>query len=156
MIIFNSRTSKKINIIFLVFFFISIIISVLFFLLGINGTKKTFVFPSVEKNKYIVESRRLSNEYINPVEYYICELLLGSQTERTQSLFPTGTKLKNCICEGNILYVNLSKEMINRDDHMNISMRESVDLLRKNILNNFPSITLVEVFVDGNAAYYGY
>ena len=85
-------------------------------------------------------------------EYYVNEILLGAQTERTERLFSKDTKLLSCFLRDKTLYVNLSKGILNSDSK-NISIKESVELFKKNILDNFSSISDVEVFVEGNLAY---
>lgn len=156
MSIINSVKHKKTVIIILSVLLLSAIVSTVLFAVKTNGKRRTFIFPSVENGKYIVESRRLPKLYMNPVEVYVNELLLGPQTERTQRIFPNGTKLKSCMVRDKTVYINISKEMIDVDEKSNITMRESIELLEKNIKNNFRFVDSVEVFVDGNAAYNGY
>ena len=147
--------SKKIKlslVIFLSLELISAVISLCFYFVKSNGTQKTFVFPSVEKGQFIIERRNIPKSYMENAEYYVNEILLGAQTERTERLFSKDTKLLSCFLRDKTLYVNLSKGILNSDSK-NISIKESVELFKKNILDNFSSISDVEVFVEGNLAY---
>ena len=86
--------------ILLLILLISLSISLVLFLLGKNYTKRTFVFPSVS-GEYILEYRNLNkNPVQGDVQFYIDEILLGPQTERTKMLFTPGTQIfskRRCI-----------------------------------------------------------
>lgn len=128
------------------------IVSFYFYKVNVKGSQRTFVFPSVEDGRFVIERRNLPKSYLTNIEYYVDEILLGPQTERTESLFPKGTKVLSCFERDKILYVNLSKDVINGGNN-SFSIKDSIELFKKNIHNNFPSISSVEVYVEGNLAY---
>lgn len=149
---------KKLNKISLVFFCIicaSLILSLTMFLVKKNGARRVFVFPSVEKGVYIVETRRLQTKTSKSnVEYYIDELMLGPQTERCRFIFPKKTKILSIIQKNKVLYVDFSKDIVNPEEESKLLPgKQAMELFKTNIKKNFPRISRIEIFVEGNPAY---
>ena len=123
------------------------------FLIKRKGTRYTFVFPSANNGKYIIESRRLTKQKNKDnVNIYADEILLGSTLERTKLLFTSGTKLISCFQRGKVLYLNLSAKSLQMGEGV-IELKEGVELLKKNIKRNFKDIDVVEVFINGKLAF---
>ena len=115
--------------------------------------RRTFIFPSAENGKYIIEYRNLTEKpHQGDINLYIVEILLGSTVERTKLLFTPGTKLLSCFERNHILYVNLSQDLLQMGDGV-IEIREGTELLKKNIQQNFSRIDSVEIFIDGKSAF---
>ncbi|BDC93684.1 GerMN domain-containing protein [Treponema bryantii] len=115
--------------------------------------RRTFIFPSAENGKYIIEYRNLTEKpHQGDINLYIEEILLGSTVERTKLLFTPGTKLLSCFERNHILYVNLSQDLLQMGDGV-IEIREGTELLKKNIQQNFSRIDSVEIFIDGKSAF---
>lgn len=132
--------------------FISFIISLFIFLFK-DTKRRIFIFPSATDGQYIVEYRNLHKKpHQGDINYYIDELLLGSQVERTKKLFIDGTKVLSCFERNHVLYLNLSEHLL-QADYSVIDIKEGVSLLDMNIKKNFPKIKTVEVFVDGKIAF---
>ena len=117
------------------------------------GKRFVFIFPSVDEGKYVLETRYLkqnpNKDYIN---FFLDELVLGSGLERTKYLFTPGTKIISCFERNQMLYLNLSADIINMG-HNVIQIKDGMELLKKNVYKNFPDIKEVQIFVDGNYAY---
>ncbi|MBO4533562.1 MAG: GerMN domain-containing protein [Treponema sp.] len=117
------------------------------------GKRFVFIFPSVDEGKYVLETRYLKNnpnkDYIN---FFLDELVLGSGLERTKYLFTPGTKIISCFERNQMLYLNLSADIINMG-HNVIQIKDGMELLKENVYKNFPDIKEVQIFVDGNYAY---
>ena len=115
--------------------------------------RRTFIFPSAEDGKYIIEYRNLTNNpHQGDINLYIDEILLGSTVERTKWLFAPGTKVLSCFERDHVLYVNLSSDLLQMGEGV-IEIREGVELLKKNILKNFSKIDSVEIFIEGKTAF---
>lgn len=143
--IFYSTIILLITLIF-VFSFIS-------YLAGRKGVRRTFIFPSAESGKYIIEYRTLSkNPHQGDIQFFIDEILLGSTVERTKLLFTPGTKLLSCFERDEILYLNLSSDLLFMGDGV-IEIKEGIDLLERNIELNFPKINKTEIFIEGKSAF---
>ena len=115
--------------------------------------RRTFIFPSAEDGKYIIEYRNLTNNpHQGDINLYIDEILLGSTVERTKWLFTPGTRVISCFERDHVLYVNLSSDLLQMGDGV-IEIREGTELLKKNIMKNFSKIDSVEIFIEGKSAF---
>ena len=62
-----------------------------------SGLRRTFIFPSADEGKYVIEYRNLSKNAVQgDIQYFIDELLLGSSLERTKMLFTAGPAVESC------------------------------------------------------------
>lgn len=129
------------------------VFSMIFFLLKTKTVCRTFIFPSVQNEKLIVEKRFLSkNPSQGDINLFVDELLLGSGVERTKLLFTDGTRVKSCFLRNDILYLNLSDDLIQMGNGV-LDIEDGVELLKKNIKKNFPKVKTIQIFVDGKFAY---
>ena len=130
-----------------------LMLSLIWFFCSSHGKRRTFVFPSADGGKNVVETRYLpKNPNKTAVHYYVDEILLGSSIERTMMLFAPGTKALSCIENDKCLYINLSSDVIASGDDV-ISIRDGIKLLKENISHNFKKFKTIEVFVDGKHAF---
>lgn len=147
----NKQYIAQLSIIFI--FLITLLFSVLSYIIGKDSVRRTFIFPSADKGEYIVEYRNLTKEPIQgDVQLFIDELLLGSTIERTQSLFSSGTKVLSCFQRDQTLYLNLSSDLLEMGEGV-IEIRDGMDLLKKNIQKNFSKIHEIVIFVNGKIAF---
>ena len=147
----NKQYIAQLSIIFI--FLITLLFSVLSYIIGKDSVRRTFIFPSADKGEYIVEYRNLTKEPIQgEVQLFIDELLLGSTIERTQSLFSSGTKVLSCFQRDQTLYLNLSSDLLEMGEGV-IEIRDGMDLLKKNIQKNFSKIHEIVIFVNGKIAF---
>lgn len=129
------------------------VFSMIFFLLKTKTVCRIFIFPSVQNEKLIVEKRFLSkNPSQGDINLFVDELLLGSGVERTKLLFTDGTRVKSCFLRNDILYLNLSDDLIQMGNEV-LDIEDGVELLKKNIKKNFPKVKTIQIFVDGKFAY---
>lgn len=147
----NKQYIAQLSIIFI--FLITLLFSVLSYIIGKDSVRRTFIFPSADKGEYIVEYRNLTKEPIQgDVQLFIDELLLGSTIERTKSLFSSGTKVLSCFQRDQTLYLNLSSDILEMGEGV-IEIRDGMDLLKKNIQKNFSKIHEIVIFVNGKIAF---
>lgn len=148
---FSKEYLKKTILILILIF--SFIVSLISYLICKNGKRYTFIFPSADNEQLVVEYRDLAKKtHQGDVNLFIDELLLGPQTERTKMLFTPGTKVLSCFQREDVLYLNLSADLLNMGDGV-INIDYGVELLEKNIKKNFSKIETVTVFVDGKLAF---
>ncbi len=130
-----------------------LVFSMFCYVVSKNYHRRTFIFPSAEDGKYIIEYRNLTNHpHQGDINLYIDEILLGSTVERTKWLFTPGTKVLSCFERDHVLYVNLSSDLLQMGDGV-IEIREGIELLKKNIIKNFSKIDSVEIFIEGKTAF---
>ncbi len=131
----------------------AIIFSLIVYGVNFPGKRRTFVFPSADSGKYIVEYRYLPRKPVQgDINLYVDEILLGSGVERTKMLFSLGTKVESCFLRDGILYLNLSGELLQMGNGV-IDIKDGVELLKENIQNNFHKVKRIEIFVDGKYAF---
>lgn len=112
-----------------------------------NSKSYVFIFPSADNESYIVERRNLSKDSVQgEINYFIDELLLGSGVERTKLIFSLGTKVNSCFLRDDILYLDISEDLLNIDDS-SYPIENGINLLKENILKNFSNINKVELFI---------
>lgn len=129
------------------------IFSLVCFLLKGQGTRYSFIFPSAESGKEVIETRYLRKiENKDEIRVYIDEILLGSQIERTKKLFSRDTKVLSCFKSGKTLYLDLSPDLIYESGDV-IAIQDGIELLKKNIRMNFANISEIQVFVNGKYAF---
>jgi hypothetical protein len=80
------------------------------------------------------------------INYFIDELLLGSGVERTKLIFSLGTKVNSCFLRDDILYFDISEDLLNIDES-SYPIENGINLLKENILKNFSNINKVELFI---------
>lgn len=152
----NFDLKKNLKIVITGIVLVLVLLTTLIISLSTKGTRKTFIFPSVDDGEYIVEARYLpKNPSKDIITYYVDELLLGSQVERTKLIFAKNTRVLSCFSEDGILYINLSDDLLNTGDNV-IPIREGIDLLKKNIKQNFGKSKSVEIYVNGNGVFENY
>ena len=140
------------------FVFLAASIVILFISIGFYaaknyGKKYVLIFPSVDEGKYVLETRYLKeNPLTEPVKYFTEELILGSSLERTKFLFTPGAKILSCFERNQVVYIDLSADIINMG-HNVLSIRDGIELLKLNVLKNFTDVKEVRVFVDGKYAF---
>jgi hypothetical protein len=117
------------------------------------GDRRVFYFLSYDDDKLHTEVRFLPEESIQgSVNLFIDELLLGPLTNRYRILFSQGTRVLSCIQSGGTLYLDLSEEALFNIDPAP-PVHTAVDILEKNIKQNFSSINSVEIFIAGKKVY---
>lgn len=131
---------------------ISLTVSLFLYFWKKNTVRRMFIFPSVS-GELIIEYRNLDkNPVQGDVQYFIDEILLGSQIERTRKIFTFGTKVLSCFQRDEQLYLDLSSDLLQMDDNV-IELKQGFELLRLNIKKNFSDIKKINFFVDGKYAY---
>lgn len=152
MIISELKKNKVFSIFLLTILVLAFATSMVFCFIEKVERRHTFIFPSVEKGEYIIESRFLPKTNKSSMEFFIDELLLGPQTERCQYVFAKDTMLNSFIFNNGIVYVDLSDHALYPADNQ-ISIKNSCELLEKNLHNNFPSVKEVKIFINGNQVF---
>lgn len=144
------RDMKKTVVIFGAVIIFSLGLSLVRWCFHFPGTRYICMFESAESGKVCMESRHLPKDSVrDDVHRYVDELLLGPLAPEFRPLFTRGTKALSCFVRDDVLYVNLSDELIWQDDGVS-DIARGIELFRKNILHNFNNIHTIDVFVAGN------
>lgn len=150
-----SETMKKLTrvnfsskMIVIVLFF-SLIFSLVMFYLNGYSQRRVFLWEHLDKEGLFAENRYFpKNQYLDEVELYVSELLLGPIGERYKSIFASGTKLKSCFLREQTLYVDLSLDAHFSDKKVS-QIREGSEIFKKNIFRNFRKIDKINIYIEG-------
>ena len=111
-----------------------------------------FYFPSYDSKNLCTEVRFLPNKPVQGVEkQFVEELILGPMTNRYIRVFPRDTELSYCFLKDKVLYVGLSDAVLSGVDGLTI--KESIDIFRVNIVKNFTFINKIDVSSDGKSVF---
>ncbi|MBQ0051075.1 MAG: hypothetical protein KBT11_03305 [Treponema sp.] len=120
-----------------------------YFVKHFGTSRRSFQFAQVGSEKIEREVRYISNKNgMSALEGYISELLLGPQIHRARPLFTLGTSLEFCIEKDEKLFVGLSEEAIFQESD-SVEVYEGIELLKKNIMENFNKYKEIEIFING-------
>ena len=143
-----TRVNTGTKVVFFSLVIIFLISLTLFFLQG-YGHRNVFLFESLDEEGLFAENRYYPrNKYIDDVELYVSELLLGPIGERYKLIFPRGTKVKTCFVQNKVLYVDLSTEALFPNERVSTN-REGAEIFKKNIFRNFRNIDIINIYIDG-------
>lgn len=152
----NTKKSKKtliVIILFSVLLAVAFIISACLYFPSIKGVRRSFVFSSAETGVFNVENRYVpAHPEKDEIAYYVDEILLGPQNERSLMLFRSGTKVLSCIKNDDVLYIDLSPDLLKMGINV-MEIKDGIELLRSNVLRNFKQISKVEILINGKYAY---
>lgn len=133
----------------LAFIFLYFFVSLMVWVAKFPGIRRTFVFNASDSDKLRLEIRYVP---VNPpngkYQYYIEELLLGPVSEHCSKIFNAGTKVVSCSKKDDVLYVSLSKELL-QADAFTTDFKKQIELFKMNVKKNFSNIKDVEIFIDG-------
>ena len=80
---------------------------------------------------------------------FVEEVLLGPMTNRYIRIFPRDTELSYCFLKNKDLYVGFNDAVLTGVDGMTI--KESIDIFKVNIVKNFTFINKIDVSIDGKS-----
>jgi hypothetical protein len=143
-----TRTNFSTKIFLGVLFFALIFSLVMFFINGYSQ-RRVFLFENLDKDGLYAENRYFpKNQYLDEVELYVSELLLGPIGERYKPIFSPGTKLKSCFLRDETLYVDLTSQALFPDKKVS-EIREGAEIFKKNIFRNFRKIDKINIYIEG-------
>lgn len=112
------------------------------------GSRYVFRFQSVDSGRANVEWRLLPRrKWSQKPALYVEELLLGPKTERARPVFSPGTRATFCFERDRVLYVNLTRDLLERSGNASEIM-EGMELFKKNVRAAFPRLKQVEIYID--------
>ena len=149
-------TAKR-KIIAVAFFLVllaSLVLSAYFFRSYKNKSRWIFYFYSYDSEEICFEARyspKMDND--KAVKFFVDDLILGAMTNRFKRLFAPNTKADFCFLSGDELFVGLSKDALFVNNET-FDLRGNIELFKKNIEENFPFITNINVYIDGKIAFH--
>ncbi|NLM00217.1 MAG: GerMN domain-containing protein [Treponema sp.] len=149
---FEINISSK-NLILLIVIFVLFLFSIILFKLYYPNSHRTFFYEKIDNLGLYSEKRYVPvAKTTDKITAYIEELLLGPIKPRFRPIFPHGTKLLSCFIRKDVLYVNLSKDILVQDNFAS-KYWDGAEIFKKNIFKNFRNIDIIEIYIDGKRAY---
>ena len=140
---------EKSSYLILAFLFLFFFISLMVWLVRFPGIRRTFIFKASDSDSLRLETRYVPiNTPQGKYWYFIDELLLGPISEHCSPVFQKGTRVISCFKKDDVLYINLSKELL-QANAFDTDFRSQIELFKMNIFKNFSNIKNVEIFIDG-------
>ncbi len=84
------------------------------------------------------------------VSLYVREYLLGPSLNKLFRILPLQTRVKTVFVAEGIVYIDLNAKSFERDYESRIDFHRGIELLKKGVLYNFPSLKEVVVTIEGH------
>jgi hypothetical protein len=125
------------------------ILAVVDFITG-GFTRRTFVFQTINTGQDVVEERMLmrTKSRETDISRYVEEVILGPLSLETAPLINREAQLEALLLRNDIVYLSISEEAA--ISPAGGSLLEKFDILRREIIRNFPSVKEVRIFIAGN------
>jgi len=124
----------------------------LFFVSNKSKANRIFFFPERQSGRPIGESRKTPGILFDKeknMDIFVKELLLGPIGMNLDPVFPPGTKLEKLLYRDKTLYLDLNFMALLPDKRALHSFSNSLLLIEKNIIFNFPYVKKVIVTILG-------
>ncbi len=146
------KNLDRITIILLGVLALSLIISLLLFLLhGTDMHKQVLFFPEYRTSECAGEERLLPTKPTTEkeIELLVKEILLGPFNVNYVPVLPKATSIRSIMLRGGELYIDFSVDVIFQESDSRLSFEESVNCVKKSITFNYPHIDRIVVTVNG-------
>jgi hypothetical protein len=112
--------------------------------------RRTFVFESMDTRQDDIEERMimLTGSRETDISRYVEELILGPLSPETIPLIDRNARLEALLLRENVVYIDFSEE--SAIPPSGGSLLENFEVLRGEIMRNFPFVREVRIFIAGN------
>jgi len=128
----------------------------LFWIFSSKMVRRTFVFYTYDRGGVSVEDRMLPKTGVpeRDIARYVEEALLGPVSLDLSPLVTKGTKLRSFMLRGGTVYADLSEDAALPVDGAKTDVFTGLAALNRGIRRNFPSVSDVKLFIDGNEVFF--
>lgn len=153
----EGRIMKK-KIIPLSILLFSLIVSLIFYIVGDKYKSLRFKFYHELSDRIVLEEREIlvSNNSHTWPQRVVEELFLGPISVFNKKLVPFGFKPNSFFVKGKVAYLDLPIEFVLVKDEFDYSIPERLALIEENILLNTWKINSVYITIDGQLPNYDY
>lgn len=131
---------------------ILLFVSLLFYFTIYNKNHEKMFYYYEQGNENVIGELRKIPKYFEKeknIQVYAEELLLGPRGMYLRKVFPEGTKINQILFREKKLYIDINNMALQSDISKSYNIGNSIKLLRKNILFNFPEINEIIVTITG-------
>ena len=143
---------KKRRMIFFAALLLFVAFSVVWFFTAENRyTERSLFFLEPVSREVVMEHRLIAEKHDTEknIELLVKDVLLGSSLLVRDGIFPADTNLNHLLLRNGTVYADLSMDAVFAEPGMGLAFSESLDILRRTILFNFPGIESVTITVNG-------
>ncbi len=128
------------------------------FFTGRGQSRRVLFFPLDSGNGQNGEIRnmRLEKGMEKELKAFVEELLLGPVSLEMNPVAPPGTRLESILYRDGQAYLDFSRELALNNGQFQLDCQKSMELIRENLLFNFPRIQNLVITVDGQLPYSGF
>ena len=137
----------------------SFLISLAFYwVIEARYAERVLFFPGNITNEVSGEERIVRNygDVERDMQVLLEEMILGPTSLYRSRVLPKETRIRLFMLRDGVVYVDLSRDVLFRDDQVHIDFEEAVAGLERSLRYNFRSIDDVVVTVDGQLPYEPY
>jgi len=146
-----SLDRNNLRLIFGILFLFLLVLSLTLYIAGKPWHQRVLFFPESPTGKLVGERRFLPprNGLTPQIELYVRELILGPSNPRLARIVSREVRLRSVIGRDGKVYVNLSREIIERQPDALLSFDQSLQTIANGVLYNFPKVRDLYLLVDG-------
>jgi hypothetical protein len=113
-------------------------------------TRRTFLFKSMDTRQDNIEERMimLTGSRETDISRYVEEVILGPLSPESIPLIDRNARLDALLLRENVVYIDLSEEAV--IPVAEYSLLDDFEVLRGEIMRNFPFVAEVRIFIAGN------
>ena len=146
-----SLDRNNLRLIFGILFLFLLVLSLTLYLAGKPWHPRVLFFPEASTGRLVGERRFLPPRTgLTPqIELYVQELILGPANPLLTRIVSREVRLRSVIARDGQVYVNLSRQIIERQPDAPLSFDQSLQTIANGILYNFPKVRDLYLLVDG-------
>lgn len=143
--------TRSIRLILAAIFILIAAVSLSLYFVSKPWRQRIFFFPEIRSSALVGERRFLPPRrgLDNSITMYIQELLLGPSDPLLGPVVPREVVLQSVIDRQGVVYVSLSKEIIDLSPDSALGTAEAIQAIGNGVLYNFPRIRQLFILVEG-------
>ena len=114
--------------------------------------RRILIFPDTVGGERHLEYRMVPRRAMteDKIEALVDELLLGPVNMGAVPFIPKQTSINSVVLSGTTVYIDISEEVVFGPETGQIAFEETLDLVKANLLVNFPNLRQMVVTIAGN------
>lgn len=150
------KLDKRSLIIISIFVFLFIISLSVYIFADNKLVRRVLFFPGIETISGEVRRVPRQDSLEDDIELFVNELILGPYNIDHLRVIPENTKLHNLLLRNrSLLYIDFSADLIVSENELSIIQTDILELIRKNLIYNFPILEEITLSVDGQTLQVG-
>ncbi len=143
--------SRSVRLILAAIFILIVVVSLTLYFASKPWRARVFFFPERKTSALVGERRFLPPRrgLAGNLTLYIQELLLGPSDPLLSPVVPNDVELQSVIDRQGIVYVSLSRQIIDLSADATLSIDETIQAIGNGVLYNFPKVRQLFILIEG-------